>query len=209
MLVNLVLWSVSSTAIKIRGSHSLLQPLVDISQYLHSYITIGPEFVNHHFKTSHGQVKVSLWDTVGQEKYRAINKVFYREAKGALLIYDLSDTPDRESLEYWIKEFQDYADKHAQIALIGSKADLDSNPDTEKMMEDFAAKYNIVFTKVSSKKGMNVEKAVQDLVDLISEKYFCETSESFQSDFRRIDKQFGSSYLTASKITENKRCCTS
>jgi len=74
-------------------------------------------------------------------------------------------------------------------------------------MEEFAAKYNLVFTKVSSKKGMNVGKAVQDLVDMISEKYFCETSESFESDFRRIDRQFGSSQLTASKITENKRCC--
>jgi GTPase SAR1 family protein len=115
--------------------------------------------------------------------------------------------PNQDSLEYWLKEFQEYADKNAQIALVGSKVDLEENPDTKKMMEEFAAKNNLAFTKVSSKKGINVEKAVQDLVDLISDKYFSETLGSLQSDFRRVDKYFGSSQLTASKITENKRCC--
>ena len=59
------------------------------------------------FKDYNKSVKFDIWDTAGQEKYRALAKVFYQNCDGCLLIYDICDKKSFEELKnYWIPEIR-------------------------------------------------------------------------------------------------------
>ena len=174
----------------------------------------GPEMVNHRFKTDTGVIKVSIWDTVGQERYRSINRVFYREAKGALLISELSSIPSQEDLEYWITEFKREANPKAQIIIVGNKADLKVEKGSEIILSEFSEKHNFKFFKVSAKTGDNVKRAIETLVNQISKKYFKDTDSNLDSEPTTGDKisvpAESKASLLSSHFGENqkeKSCC--
>ena len=70
-------------------------------------------------------IKIQLWDTAGSERFKTINRVYYRDATAALVVYDITqkDTLYNEA-EYWIKDVQANAPEHLILALAGNKCDL-------------------------------------------------------------------------------------
>ena len=54
-----------------------------------SKATVGVEFCTKNFKIENKIVKVQIWDTAGQERYRSITNAYYKEAKGAFIVYDI------------------------------------------------------------------------------------------------------------------------
>lgn len=134
---------------------------------------LGPEYVSHKFIIDDKVLKVNIWDTAGQEKFRALNKNFYREAKGGIIVVDLSAVPKTGSLEYWYNEFKSHADPKAQIMLIGNKADLEKEEDTVVMLNEFAKKMQIPYFEVSALTGLNIENSMFDFTMLIKD-VFCQ-----------------------------------
>lgn len=57
---------------------------------VNSQSTIGVEFATRSIKVEDQYVRAQIWDTAGQERYRAITNAYYRNAVGALLVYDIS-----------------------------------------------------------------------------------------------------------------------
>ena len=53
-----------------------------------------------------GQLKLHIWDTGGQERFRAMAPLYYRDALGALIVYDCSDPSSFESVRYWVQELK-------------------------------------------------------------------------------------------------------
>ena len=47
--------------------------------------------------------RMQLWDTAGQEKYKALTPMYYRDAVGAIIVYDITSTPSFEAVKSWIK----------------------------------------------------------------------------------------------------------
>lgn len=145
-------------------------------------------------------MKVSLWDTAGQEIYRAINKTFYRDSRGGLILVDLSQTPNKESLEYWYHEFKNHADSKAQIVLVGNKSDLEKDPDTVQLLKDFSASKHIPFFEASALLGFNVDKTMESAIDLVYDKYYKgveNTSASF------VDIRKGNDYSRSIRLGES------
>ena len=57
-------------------------------------------------------LKFEIWDTAGQEKYRAVNKLFYTDAEVAILVYDITEENSfREIKQYWYQQIKEYASK--------------------------------------------------------------------------------------------------
>ncbi len=128
--------------------------------------------MSHKFEIDGVVLKVNIWDTAGQEAYRALNRTFYREAKGGLIAVDMSVPPKMDSLEYWYKEFTAYADPKCQVIIIGNKADLEKDPETITVLEEFAQSKQIPFFEVSALTGINVDMAMHELMSLITQKYY-------------------------------------
>ena len=70
-------------------------------------------------------LKIQLWDTAGSERFQAINRIYYRDAAAALIVYDITrnDTLFQEA-ERWIRDIKENAPSHIILALAGNKNDL-------------------------------------------------------------------------------------
>ena len=64
-----------------------------------SKATVGVEFGTKNFKIENNIVKVQIWDTAGQERYRSITNAYYKGAKGALLVYDITNKKSFDNLD--------------------------------------------------------------------------------------------------------------
>ena len=55
-------------------------------------------------------IKFEIWDTAGQERYRALAKVFYKNAAVCVLVYDITRRKKKKKIKnYWIKEIKENA----------------------------------------------------------------------------------------------------
>ena len=87
--------------------------------------TIGVEFATKEVTVRDGSiVKAQIWDTAGQEKYRAICMAQYRKALGCLLVFDLTDRITFSNAKYWIESLIEKGQMILSIKLVGNKLDL-------------------------------------------------------------------------------------
>ncbi len=57
-------------------------------------------------------IKFEIWDTAGQEKYRSLTKIFYKDAGAAILVYDITRKESFDELQkYWLNQIKDFAPK--------------------------------------------------------------------------------------------------
>ena len=58
-------------------------------------------------------IKFEIWDTAGQEKYRSLTKIFYKDAGAAILVYDITRKESFEEIQkYWINQIKEFAPKN-------------------------------------------------------------------------------------------------
>lgn len=86
--------------------------------------TIGVEFATKTVIVENKLIKAQIWDTAGQEKYRAITNAYYRGAVGALTLYDITRSSSFVSVQKWMNELKENADANIVTMLIGNKSDL-------------------------------------------------------------------------------------
>ena len=137
-------------------------------------ITIGVEFGARLIEMGNDQIKLQIWDTAGQEQFRSITRSYYRDAAGALLVYDITRRESFNHLEKWLEEARLNGNKNMTIMLIGNKSDLEHRRvvSTEEGRE-FAERNGLVFLETSAKSAENVElafiKTAQHIHDNITE----------------------------------------
>uniref|UniRef100_A0A6B2LKG2 Uncharacterized protein n=1 Tax=Arcella intermedia TaxID=1963864 RepID=A0A6B2LKG2_9EUKA len=123
-------------------------------------LTIGVEFGSRTINIDSNQVKLQIWDTAGQEKFRSITRSYYRGAAGALLVYDITRRETFEHLSTWLEDCLKYSNGNIVITVIGNKCDLEGNRQvTREEGEEFARKYNLLFLETSAKTAENVDEA--------------------------------------------------
>ena len=125
----------------------------------------GERFGNHKF---------SFWDTGGQERYSAIIPMYYRDAKLALFVFDMSNIYSMDRIEENLKKMNI---DNLEIIVIGNKLDLVSVNDIEvadSLIKDKLQKYNIKdFIYVSTKTGQNFDILLKKIIEkgnIISER---------------------------------------
>ena len=130
--------------------------------------TVGVEFDSKNYNFGEKTIKAQIWDTAGQERYRSVTKAYYKGAKGALLVYDISRRITFENIDNWLIDLRTNGDKDILIILIGNKSDLNSKREVSKdEAETKAEQYNIAFLETSAKNGDNIDKAFSELVEQV------------------------------------------
>ena len=95
----------------------------------------------------------NLWDTIGQEKYRSLTKIFYKKSKVVIFVYDITNLSSFKNLEYWVNSVNDVLGNENYIkAIIGNKSDLYLNEQVkEQEAKDFAASNGAKFKLCTAK----------------------------------------------------------
>ena len=127
--------------------------------------TIGVEFMSKTYKINKHLFKIEIWDTAGQERYKSITAVYYKGAKGALVVYDTTDKSTFENIDKWMLEIKDKTSKDIKLMVIGNKIDL---KDEREVKNEEALKkaesLGIPLMETSALDATNVKEAFHDLL---------------------------------------------
>ena len=127
--------------------------------------TVGVEFGEKKYELNGLKIKAQIWDTAGQERYKAITSMYYKGAKGALIVFDLSSKNTFQNVEKWYNEIKKTADPNINLILIGNKSDLkDKRQISTEEGENKAKEMNVAYLETSSLNCDNVYKAFDTLM---------------------------------------------
>ena len=143
-------------------------------------------------------IKFDIWDTAGQEKYRALAKIFYKDAKVICLVYDITDGKSFEEIKsYWYEMVKSHADPEVMLAVVANKSDLYDNAVIKNEEgEEFAKSIGALFQTTSAKS----DTGITNLFDNIGQKYF---NPNFDST--ALDKQQQEEYQKKKSEEKQKK----
>ena len=108
---------------------------------------------------------LDVWDTAGQEKYRALTKFFYKDAKVAILVYDITRYYTFKSIkEFWYEQVKENGPKNIVIGIAGNKCDLYEKEEVnENEAREFAASIGAIFALTSAQNNSGITELFRDV----------------------------------------------
>ncbi|SAL96525.1 hypothetical protein [Absidia glauca] len=151
------------------GKSNLLSRFTTNEFNLESKSTIGVEFATKNIEIDNHTIKAQIWDTSGQERYRAITGAYYRGAVGALLVYDITRQTSFQNVTHWLKELREHADSNIVIMLVGNKSDLSETNRAVTTEEGgaLAEQEGFLFMETSALDATNVENSFATVFNTI------------------------------------------
>ena len=144
----------------------------NFSQELES--TLGANYSQKKIVRHGKKIRLDLWDTAGQEKYRAIGRHFYKESYIVCLVYDITNHDSFEKLKsVWYPDLKEFGEKLRIVAVVGNKIDkyLEEEVKDEEA-KAFSAEIGAINKRTSAMEGTNIE----DLFNVLVDKYLTEIS---------------------------------
>lgn len=150
------------------GKSSLLLRFTEDNFDPEQTLTIGVDFKTKRLTIDGNTVKLAIWDTAGQERFRTLTPSYYRDAQGAILVYDVSNASTFSKLETWLNELETYSTKSNIVKMVvGNKIDMDHREVSREDGLNFARRHQTLFIEASAKTRDGVQCAFEELVHKI------------------------------------------
>jgi small GTP-binding protein len=177
-------YSVGKTALAARKNDNYFSNLYNT--------TIGVDFFAYKTYIREKPVKVHVWDTAGQEKFRFIVKSYFNGANGAILVYDITNRKSFEGLKYWLDELKRF-EFDGKYTIVGCKCDLENHREVYRHEgENLARSLNGLFYECSAKDNTNIDLLFKELVEYIITKNNKQMNSEFEigdNDVFTIDEE--------------------
>ena len=169
------------------------------------YATIGVEFSHKQFIVDNHKIKAQIWDTAGQERYKSITSAYYKGAKGAFIVYDITNKFTFESVDKWVQDLNSYGEKNLSLLLVGNKSDLENKRQINKEEgEEKAKSFGLGFIETSACSGDNIDQAFEIMLKEVLKKYMVD------NDINNDEFEGGSGKnieLVKKPEQKKKNCC--
>lgn len=164
--------------------------------------TVGLEFATKTLEYEGKIIKLQVWDTAGQERFRSMTKAYYRNASGALILYDITKMETFEnSNRKWLTELKENSPSNIVVMLVGNKTDLNNcRAIPREEAENLAKEKKLLFAETSALESYGVNEAFQLITKEI---YNVMYGSSNNSSSIRID----CNDIDAKRPTQSKPCC--
>jgi small GTP-binding protein len=113
------------------------------------------------------QVSLIIWDIAGQQTFKHVKQAYYRGAKGALVVADVTRVTTLQSIEDWVKSLVEVVGNVPMIILLNKTDLIDQIKFSLADIQDLATKYKAKSLLCSAKTGKNVERAFLDLAKMM------------------------------------------
>lgn len=132
--------------------------------------TLGTAYQEKKVPYTNGKhYKINIWDTAGQEEYFSFTSVYCRDAKGAMIVFDLTKFSTFENVKKWVSIIRDNGD--VPIVLCGNKSDLDTERAvSSEVAYELAQSFNATYFETSAITSHNVQEAFTELSHSIIKK---------------------------------------
>ena len=165
----------------------------------HRETSLSAQFISKtvEFQDIGQTIKFDIWDTVGQEKYRSLAKIFYKDAKVIIFVYDITRPETFEGLKnYWYDETKNNTDGEPILAVVANKIDLYANSKVSNNDgKAFADQIGAIFQTTSALS----DSGISTLFDNVGKKYLIPGY-----DYQSEDKQAQEQFLKKKKENEGK-----
>ena len=135
--------------------------------------TIGLDYKLKNVQMEDGKmVKIQIWDTAGQDRFRSITKNYYKGAHGIILLYDVTNKNSFNNVRNWIGQIKEEVSEKVSIILVGNKVDDEEHRvvKTEEG-EKIANEFKLMFFECSAKSGINIDTTFNELIKKTVENY--------------------------------------
>ena len=163
------------------------------------------------FKESNKILSFEIWDTAGQEKYRSLAKMFFKDAAVALIVYDVTSKKSFEEIKaYWMDLVKENGPKKVIMYIVGNKTDLS---DQEVVNEDearaFAENENVNFWLTSAKNSTGIDELFNEIGNQYLSPDFNNNEEIKQRKMRKneVTKVNKENALQNNKNSKKQGCC--
>ena len=152
------------------------------------------------YKNYNKSISFDIWDTAGQELYRALAKNFYLNASIGILVYDIRRKESFESIKnYWYEQLKDSGEENMIIGIAGNKCDLFQEEEvSEEEGKKFAKSIGAIFKQTSCKESIGID----ELFEECGKKYL-EVNNLINTDNKEKDKEKDKVILKNNKIDDN------
>ena len=175
--------------------------------------TVGSSYLRKTLYFEKTKINLDIWDTAGQEIYHGLTKIFMKQAKIAILVYDITNYESFEQLKkYWYDQIIECNGKNIILGIAGNKSDLfEKEKVTNQEVLEFSKKINAIFKETSAKNNIGID----ELIDELSKKYY----ESFINEkMKNMTKEEKENYKKIKEIdrisirsnaqhTKVNKCC--
>ena len=190
------------------GKTSILVKYINNKFEENSISTLGVDYMDKIINYKKFKIKLQIWDTSGEEKFRTITRNFYRNADGILVIFDLTRKETYDNVKIWLDEARDH-NGNMKAILIGNKLDLkDERKVGMDIAKQFAEKNNLKYLETSAKDGTNIKESFQTIIDFL---FDGKSSEEILIEFNKQDSSLSvlddTMEVKKKKSKKKKVCC--
>ena len=135
--------------------------------------TVNPAFYEKTVNSNGKSVQLTFWDTAGQEQFNAISTLYYQNAVGALIVYDVSIFETFNKVKEWVKTLQEAVGRDIVFVIAGNKFDLSNKEELSKRsseIDSYCAKENCKHFYTSAKTRFQVDEAFESLIKSVLNK---------------------------------------
>lgn len=126
--------------------------------------TVGVDYRPYKVSINQNIIQLELWDTAGQETYKAVAKSYFRDAVGCVLVYDITSQTSFNELQFWLTQFRQLANPNACVLLVGNKVDLESQRQiSSESAEQFAKDNMLQYLETSAVTAQNIKETFDKL----------------------------------------------
>jgi len=165
--------------------------------------TIGIDFKMKTIDVDGKRVKMQIWDTAGQDRFKTITQTYYKGAMGIMLAYAVNDRESFQNIENWMKQIKEHASEDVSKILVGNKSDMPDRCIDYEEGKRLADSYGIKFYETSAKDANNVNDAFFSIAQDIKEKVVTKSS--------ILNPEMGGNQrglnLNTTEQKPNKSCC--
>ena len=158
--------------------------------------TINPVLNFKEFNINNNNLKVSLWDTMGQERFRAVTANFIKDSNVVIFVYDITKKETFLELNYWVDTVKrEMGDEPVILGIAANKIDLlnevkdeDDNLVGKEEGEEYAHNIGAIFSETSAKINVGFGSLVNKILEkLILNKEMMEKTKEFQENEQKFN----------------------
>ena len=134
------------------GKTNIINALINQPFDSNKISTLTSSFVDKYIEFNKKKYHIELWDTAGQEKYRSLTKIFIKDSKIVIFVYDITTKKSFDEIDYWVETVKEILGDSPVYGLVGNKKDLfEKEVIEEETGKDKADEIGALFKLTSAK----------------------------------------------------------
>ena len=152
-------------------------------------------------------ITFDIWDTAGQEQYRSLNRIFYKNSKAVILVYDITRIDSfNEVKNYWYNQIKENTNNDVIIAVAANKSDLyEKRQVSDEDGEEFAKSIGAIFESTSAKNDSGITNLFENIAHKLLEPGF--KMKKTQGETENNKDNSNNKVKLSTVVKKKKTCC--